>query len=374
MYKYEDIYKYSKDLSLLYIEDNSKLLTETVNILENFFIEVQSAADGMEGLKEYNKRKNDTGTYVDLIITDINMPNMDGMELIKEVKKINPEQPIVVISAYNDSDRLINLIHMGINNFIMKPLDAKHLMQVLYKTSKQIFLEKRKDQFIIDQSKLASMGEMIDSIAHQWLQPINILKMSAELLEHKIDEKKIDLADMKKYTQKNIEQMNHLTQTLTEFRNFFKPNENLTTSSYSKVVDNVLTLLKDTIVLNKIDIKIDIKSESKIQIIPNEFKHVVINIICNAIDAFNENNINERVIFISTYAEGEYCVLSINDTAGGIPENILKKVFEPNFTTKEKGSGVGLYLSSKIIDKIGGKIEVKNKDKGACFDIFIKAV
>lgn len=375
MYSFKDIIKYSKNLSLLYVEDDSTLLEETSDILENFFSEVVTAVDGQEGIDKYIDKKNKEDQFFDIVITDINMPNKDGIAMIKEIKQIHEEQTIIVISAHNESERLLSLIQLGIDNFIMKPIDARHLLQVLHKASKHVFLEKQKDQFLIDQSKLASMGEMIDSIAHQWLQPIHIMKMGSELLNMKIEDGRLDEKEIKKYTEKNIIQLNHLTQTLSEFRNFFKPNDNYTLTTYNKIIDNVLLLLKDTITSNSIDFKIDINSKKRVNIIPNEFKHIIINIITNAIEAFNENGIDEnRSIKIKTFDEDDKTLLMISDNAGGIPQNVITKIFEANFTTKKKGSGVGLYLCSKIIEKAKGELRVENTQKGASFIISLKSI
>jgi C4-dicarboxylate-specific signal transduction histidine kinase len=375
MVKYNEILQYSKHLSVLYAEDDKHLQKATSEILRYFFEEFEVANDGMEALEKFKKRKEENDNFFDLIITDLNMPHKDGINMLKEILEINPEQHAIIISAHNDSSRLIKLIDLGVEHFLMKPLDINKLTRTILKTSKKIYLEKKKEQFIIDQSKLASMGEMMDSIAHQWLQPIQIMKMSTEILNiHNNDEANISKEDIKNFIDKNLTQINHLTQTLNEFRGFFKPNENLTITTYKKIVDSVMLLLKDFIKLNTVQINTDIKDDNPIEILPNEFKHVVINIICNAIDAFNDNDIKDRTINISTKKEDEDICLLIKDNAGGIPKDVIGKIFESNFTTKETGSGVGLYLSSKIINKVNGEIKVANENNGACFTISLKSV
>jgi C4-dicarboxylate-specific signal transduction histidine kinase len=375
MVKYNEILQYSKHLSVLYAEDDKHLQKATSEILRYFFEEFEVANDGMEALEKFKIRKEENDNFFDLIITDLNMPHKDGINMLKEILEINPEQHAIIISAHNDSSRLIKLIDLGVEHFLMKPLDINKLTRTILKTSKKIYLEKKKEQFIIDQSKLASMGEMMDSIAHQWLQPIQIMKMSTEILNiHNNDEANISKEDIKSFIDKNLTQINHLTQTLNEFRGFFKPNENLTITTYKKIVDSVMLLLKDFIKLNTVQINTDIKDDNPIEILPNEFKHVVINIICNAIDAFNDNDIKDRTINISTKKEDEDICLLIKDNAGGIPKDVIGKIFESNFTTKKTGSGVGLYLSSKIINKVNGEIKVANENNGACFTISLKSV
>jgi len=103
----------------------------------------------------------------------------------------------------------------------------------------------------------------------------------------------------------------------------------------------------------------------------DEFKHLIINLINNSKDAFNENNIKERKILIKATTTQNHTSLTIKDNAGGIPKHAIKHIFEPNFTTKEvgKGTGIGLYMSTQILEKMGAKIKVKNIDNGACFFI-----
>ncbi|MEA3369966.1 MAG: response regulator [Campylobacterota bacterium] len=135
---FQDILKYSKDLNVLYVEDDEELLAETQEALEDFFSFVDTATDGSLALEKYLNYHAKNKHHYDLIITDINMPVMSGVELIKEVHKIDPEQVVMVISAYNDSKRLIELINIGVTYFIMKPIAPTQLMNILYQATKQI--------------------------------------------------------------------------------------------------------------------------------------------------------------------------------------------------------------------------------------------
>jgi len=135
---FEKVYQYSKDLTLLYVEDNKQLLEETYDILEDYFIHVDTALNGEEAIHQYNSYYKAHKKFYDLVITDINMPIMDGIGLIKELHKIHEEQGIIVVSAYNESERLTDLIHIGISNFIMKPIAPEQFMIMLHKTCKHI--------------------------------------------------------------------------------------------------------------------------------------------------------------------------------------------------------------------------------------------
>ena len=146
-----EILQYTQDLRILYVEDDKNLQKETLIVLENYFDSIDTAFDGSEALKLYKDNS------YDLVITDINMPNMDGETLIKEIHTINQQQEIIVVSAYSDSERLISLIQQNISNFILKPIEANQLSNILYQTCKNIFAKKRMNvyhQNIDDSNKL----------------------------------------------------------------------------------------------------------------------------------------------------------------------------------------------------------------------------
>jgi signal transduction histidine kinase len=130
-------------------------------------------------------------------------------------------------------------------------------------------------------------------------------------------------------------------------------------------------LVKDELVKNTIKTNLNLEEELYINTNKNELVHVLINLINNAKDAFNENNIKNRVIDISTLKEGDQIILKVCDNAGGIPESIIDKIFDSRFTTKEhmQGTGIGLYMSKQILEKHNAKIEVFNNKNGACFKI-----
>ncbi len=142
MVDYKEILKYTKELHLLYVEDDFALREETVEILEDFFDHIDIAENGQIGLDKYKDYYKENSSYYDLVIADINMPIMDGQTLIKHIKELNSEQRIIVISAYNESSRLIKLIQAGISNFIMKPIESEQFLDIIYRVSKDIYAQK----------------------------------------------------------------------------------------------------------------------------------------------------------------------------------------------------------------------------------------
>jgi len=232
--------------------------------------------------------------------------------------------------------------------------------QVQNEVEKRVYQEK----ILLKQSKLALMGEMIDSIAHQWKQPLNRIALSVEIL--KIENYKVTPEELQECVDIVSLQTTHLFETLNEFRSFFKENKTKEKVCMKEVVQKALMLLNDDLMKNHIvvDTKIDdFCIEGRI----NEFLHLIITLLTNAKDIFNERDIKNRKITIQTRKENNFYYLEVIDNAGGIPEEIKDKIFELNYTTREDGTGVGLYLAKQIAIKHLGVLDVKNTENGANF-------
>lgn len=229
-------------------------------------------------------------------------------------------------------------------------------------------------KMLLQQSKMASMGEMMDAVAHQWKQPLNALSMYSDLMKSDFEEGKID----EEYIDETIEgiqaQINHMINTLSEFRNFFRPNTKDVSFKLLDAIESVLLLVKDEFMQQSINIDINIDDAITIKGNENEFKHLVLNIINNAKDAFNERSVDKRTIIITARDKDDNLYIDIQDNAGGIPDSVIHNIFEANVTTKEagKGTGIGLYMSMQIVKKMGGVMSVLNKNDGASFEIIIK--
>ncbi len=182
---FQDILKYSKNLNVLYAEDDTELLMETTEALEDFFTYIDTAINGRVALDKYTEYYEKNNKYYDLIITDINMPVMNGVELIQEIHKINPEQVIIVISAYNDSSRLIELINIGITYFIMKPILPAQLMNILHQASKQI---SNQNELILYRRELEDINKYLDEkVKEQAREIIFTQQISIEAIANMVE-------------------------------------------------------------------------------------------------------------------------------------------------------------------------------------------
>ncbi len=234
-------------------------------------------------------------------------------------------------------------------------------------------IEKRmhNEKMLLQQSKMAAMGEMMDAVAHQWKQPLNALSMYSEIIKSDFEEGTVDQPYIEQFRGDMQVQIDHMVNTLDEFRTFFRPNKENEMFSLLSIVHSVLFLTKDDLLKNRISVEIGQKDHIDIDGSANEFKHMLLNIISNAKDAFNENNIEKRTITIRLISDEKGKRMEIEDNAGGIPEHIIDDIFKANVSSKEadKGTGIGLYMSTQIATKHNAVLSVKNQNDGACFTI-----
>ena len=212
------------------------------------------------------------------------------------------------------------------------------------------------------------MGQIIDIVAHQWKQPLNIISTNIMKLEF-INE--VSKEQINQISNTINHQLVHLRETIDEFRNFFRNEKTVQSIEINALFESILLLLRDDMINNKIELIIKGDKELNIDVIVNEFKHVFINLINNSKEAFIENNIIDRKIEINIYTSMKNIIIEYTDNAGGIKDEIIREIFKLNYTTKETGTGIGLYLCKCIIERINGSIHVSSMDDGACFKVVL---
>ncbi len=229
-----------------------------------------------------------------------------------------------------------------------------------HKIYKEVDKNREKDALLAQQSKMAAMGEMIGNIAHQWRQPLSLISTASSSLKLKQDFKLLDEDEITKTSELITKTTLHLSQTIDDFRDFFKPNKEKTKSNTKELWDKTYNLIKEQHINNNIEVIIDIEYK-EIHLLINELMQVMINILNNAKDQFKGSKNN--FIFVIIRKDEENLSITIKDNAGGIPSNLINRIFEPYFTTKHQssGTGIGLYMSEEIIKKhMNGEIEVSN--------------
>ncbi len=231
----------------------------------------------------------------------------------------------------------------------------------------------RKNIMLIQQNKLVSMGEMIANIAHQWRQPLNTLGIIVQKMG--ILYKRGELKD--KEVDENIAEamllMQEMSDTINDFRDFFSPKRVLENFDLQEAILKAYAIVKLLITTNNIEFTFNMQHRYIIEGYKNEFFQVILNLLNNAIEAVLEDKIVKPKITVTLTETEEYINIAITDNANGISRDIAHKIFEPYFTTKNSGTGLGLYMSKIIIEEhMKGKISVATNIFGTTFTIKVR--
>jgi len=237
--------------------------------------------------------------------------------------------------------------------------------------------ENRQQQaLMLHRNRLANMGEMISMIAHQWRQPLNNLSLLNQLLVAKYRQGKIDDEMMEYFSSNSRKQIDQMSRTIDDFRNFYKPEKEKKRFCIEESIQKLLELIKLNFSSERIEIRYQGEGCHYFVGYPNEFSHAILNILNNARDALIEHNFSaSRIINIQVAKRDDEVQIRICDNAGGIAPEILPRIFDPYFSTKNEknGTGLGLYMTNIIItEHMESAIEVENTEEGACFLIRLK--
>jgi PAS domain S-box-containing protein len=309
---------------------------------------------------------------------------------------------IVGKTSYAFFDQYTASIHSKIDEDILDSLKPDIIETTLYKedgTSKQVIVNKApfyeldgslggivciidditeanlQKQFLIQQSKLAEMGDMVAAIAHQWNEPLVELSAIVQDVQMQYLNEHLSKNDIDEFVQDSMKQIQYMSKTLKDFRNFLKPSVKKVDFDALKAFQEIFEIIEKQILYSNIKIVMNVKESERYCIYgyENEFKQVLLNIINNAKQKVLSKKIKkEYIISIDIDAYEDLTHIRISDDAGGISKDIKDKIFDPYFTTNKDGTGLGLYMAKVIIeDKMKGTIKVTSKDINTTFHIFV---
>ncbi len=232
------------------------------------------------------------------------------------------------------------------------------------RVKKEVENSRKKDNIMFQQARLASMGEVLHNIAHQWRQPLGALMMIIQGFGTKFEKGKLD----KRFVQSSIDDAmelgKNMSDTLDDFRNFFMPNRAKQIFDVKKAINKSIELTKYQLEKEDIELEFNSNITAKIYGFKNELIHVVLNLINNSKDILSsKKSLNEKKILIITKQAKRKIIINIIDNGGGIKDDIITKIFDPYFSTKHKsmGTGIGLYMSKQLVERhMNGKIYCKN--------------
>ena len=361
------------DWHILVIDDEKDILDVMCLTLSDKGYQVTTAPDGTTGLDTCRK------TPPRIVITDIRMPGMNGLEVLEAVKKLDPDIEVIVCTAFGEMDLAIQALQLDASDFITKPI-SDHALHLSLERAKQRYTSRKKlqdytkflerqaaDQAqILHQDKMMSLGRLAASVVHEINNPLsgilNYIRLMSKILgKHPLKEEKIN--KFKQYlelVESETERCSQIVSNLLAFSRKSPPA--MGPVRIQELLQKCTSLSQHKLALQNITLTVDIQPNfPAIQGDANQLQQCIINLVFNAIDAMPEGG-NLR-IDSQYHADKSHAVITITDTGVGIPEDNLPHIFEPFFTTKKEGYGVGLGLSTVygIVDHHNGRIDVKSR-------------
>jgi len=321
------------------------------------------------------------GTKFEEYIDKINTKEYSELENLLKDKK--PLQTLFTFKNQNSNDINMRLTftplmneNSEIDEILVIGFDVSLLQQKEDDLKSRVEYESQKNweqnKILIQQSKMAAMGEMIGHIGHQWRQPLNSLSIMFQKLNMAYKKDRLSEQLMDSSTEKAMRIISQMSKTIDDFRDFFKSDKEYTLTTISQIMSQVSSVIEPTLLSNSVTLNTHFENDLEFRCLENELSQVLLNIIANAMDAIVSNEIENGEVIVTVEGDNSNIMILIDDNAGGIPENIIERIFEPYFTTKEKsnGTGIGLYMSRTIIqENMNGKLEVQNSLSGASFKI-----
>lgn len=363
-------------ISVLLVEDDDVIMYAMKELLLEYVQSLMTAKDGLEGLGVYREKK------PDLIITDVSMPNMDGLEMAREIRQDDAEIPIIVLTAFSDEAYMMESIDIGVNGYVLKPVKGKVLLERLEGISKQILYNrqaKREYELWTQKLQLASKIELLSDIAHHWRQPLSYISLGLSTIEDVLSmeggcspEVKNQMGTLEVVVQK-------LSSSITEFSTVYAAgrHEEEDTHNVCHLLEQALKIFTPSLEENGFVTTFDCEKDISMICNSTQFVHNINHIIRNSIDAKRNHDIKQPTLHIEVVERNHRYEISFVDNCGGASEEILKKAFEPYSTTKFKALNIGisLYEVYKFVTyQLRGEIAIENHQEGCLTMITIPRV
>ena len=385
--------KYLESWKILIIDDDEEVHTFTKIALRSFvfdnkYLEFTSAFSGEEAREILEERNNFAIILLDIVMET----SSTGLDLVEDIRgKYNCSMTRIIIRTGQPGDTLLRDIidNYDINDYKEKTELTSEKLYITIRTSLMQFKQlqeledtiemetkksREKDSILFSQARHAQMGEMLSMIAHQWRQPLNSISATAMNLSFMQELGSLDgkeIIDSSKFIQNTTQKM---SETIDDFMSFFKPEPNNETFSVHDVINEIKLMVDAQIRTRGIKLETILDNHLEVDGQKNALTQVLLNLIMNSRDSFESKEEDEKTITVHAYKSNENYYIKVKDNGGGIEPDVIDKIFNPYFTTKEqgKGTGLGLYMVREIIEKyFKGSVFAKNINGGAEFTLVL---
>ncbi len=331
-------------VNILVVDDEAVQIETLSRGLKSRGYQVDHALNGKEALKKIQHKL----TKVDMVITDYAMPEMNGLSLLKNIRKSDRKLPVIMMTAYGDKEIVIDALRNRCDSFIEKPFTLEQLMEETEKTLSNA----------PEETENQDLADMIPQHIHQINNPLMSIMGSAELAMLKME----DSEAVKQCFKRIIEAAQKIHRINKEImRNSREMDPRAEAVNLEILIQDCFKMFKDLLTIKNIEVDFDLGHRG-IEVAGNKFglEQLFKNLILNAIEAMEQSQQKQLLVetFYETYANT--IVIKVTDTGCGIPDKLMDTLFTPYVTSKEQGTGLGLSVVKSIVEKHGGKISVKS--------------
>jgi signal transduction histidine kinase len=334
---------------VLIVDDEALSRELCQDFLEEGGYELAAAADGQAALELLKSQS------FDLVLSDINMPRMDGLQLLKSIKAADAGVEVILMTAFGGLQSAVEALRFGAYDYITKPFPKDHLLATVRRCleKQRLARELRETQEeLIKKEKLATLGAMAGWLAHRLRNPLNVILMCSQYLGTKFDEGD-ERRDVMRVIQEKVDILEKLIRDFIEYSRTYQPR--CSPEDLNALLDQSVSNIESRSRLQKVEIRKSFEDLPAVPLDRDLMEEVLGNLLDNALEAIG----GPGTITLRTARAGDAAMIEISNSGTPIAAETAEKVFEPFFTTKERGTGLGLAIAHRVVESHGGTITVR---------------